>query len=413
MRALPSILITIIMIFALPSVAILQDTVIKISDLPNATQEQLNAYDFCIAKTLGVSVVNPMVDSIGLIAAYHNYRGFGDAYWQPVNGKKMILSGILEAFFIHDDGFYEDEYDWNLRIIPNLDFLHLIYNLPPYKYLQASDEFIDENDHLVQHKVCNLDGNAVPCMYAEVTPDQSFYDNPFFPNRYIIENGNITQFIQPDAAMLFHQICVYGAWVRDSDHQWWPEIHPIEAIWWKKTSEYADTIYIINIQDDSNRFDNKSDYTDRNVAAWTQTPQTTEIKIPFLYNGKYKDHLKLSIEELYANNVVTGEVNGMNDSDDGKNHILKLDRSIYGNSIGINDSDPIIAEVIENYANGSHLQVSFSDKVKKTNGEIIGCIKLLTSYGKRGDDHEGYHCIKVTINKPILKVRENVLELRE
>ena len=254
--------IAVFIITSLSSLDLLQDTYVNFSDLPNVSPEQQYAYDFCINNTLGIKVTNPIQDSIGFIAAYHDYNGLGEAYWQPVNGKKMVLCGILETYFVHDDGYYEDEYDWNLRIIPNQEFLHLIYDLPAYNYLKASDEFTNDNDHLVQHKVCNLNGQAVPCMYAEVTPDQSFYENPFFPNRYIVRNFNNTPqtIVQPDAAMLHKPICVYGAWVRDSDHQWWPEIHPVEAIWWKNSSSAADTVYIINIQDDSNRFDEKGDF---------------------------------------------------------------------------------------------------------------------------------------------------------
>ncbi len=386
------------------------DTLISTADLPTATEQFITEFEFVKNKSLGLTVTNPKNNNIGYEPALNGFTIINDVYWKPINGKKMVLCGTLEEYFVHDES--GDEYDWNLRIIPDPDFEFIINEVR--KVVSFEDE--------IKWKLCNGNNDAVSCLYAEVTPDQTLYENVWFPNRYVNPNfysgvPNQPYYIQPPALMLNQQIGVYGAWVRDSDHGWWPEIHPLEAIWWKSVIPNMETFYVFCIQDDSNRFDTNGDFerndnTPDTWIPWVKPPLTNEIKIPFEYDRKYSDHLKIIITELKDHNVVTGTDETLKDSDDGQFHILKI-KSVAPNrdSFGANEPDNILVEVEERFPDGTHLAVNFTEICKRPNGNIIGYITLTTSYGKIGDDKEGYHLLQVTALKPTQLIRVQEFEV--
>ncbi len=122
--------------------------------------------------------------------------------------------------------------DWNFFVMPNSEFSFLINEALPHK----NETFFMSSSGW--HK--NIEGQYQ--IEAEVTPDQSLYDNIFFPKGITydtINPGTPFQTIvkkksnDPDINLEGKEVCFYGPWVREWFHHNRPEIHPSEMIWWK------------------------------------------------------------------------------------------------------------------------------------------------------------------------------------
>jgi hypothetical protein len=173
--------------------------------------------------------------------------------WSPLGPQKQTLCGKLHHWGIADGGWGDvagdaDEMDWNIFIIPDPPFLFL--------YDDAFDRIRPTGHDKYAWQACN----NVGCLEAEVTPDQKFYANPWFPK-------NRGQSLLEGSDGGYPVICTYGPWVRDIGHGDKPEIHPAELFWWKepiKNIKFGITrelLWLMQIQDDSNRFDETADFS--------------------------------------------------------------------------------------------------------------------------------------------------------
>ena len=381
------------------------DTVINSASIQTCGNAELNKFDFAVQNSMGLIVTDPLNGFITLAVADESHGG----PWRPINGNKKMACGLLYAYNVEDGN--GDEYDWNLNIIPDPAFAGIIQeakifsdsNCSWQKYFIINNQYV----HIQCPKYINgrlLYDNRfteaelrrfqnVEFFQAEVTPDEHFYNNKWFP-----ADGN-----EGRSIVKGKKVGVYGPWVFDCGHGIRPEIHPCEVIWWKNTSQAADTLMILGVQDDANRFDEPDDFSGVSIPTanlWAHPPIKSIYKIPFEFDGRYQDHLVVTIKELESHNVVTRTIPGFGDSDNGSVHILKRKKSIADNSAITNN---IIAEVREDPAAPLNTGVSFVEICKRPNGNIVGYIQIKTAYGKN-NGNEGYQLLRVTINKPVIKL---------
>lgn len=376
----------------------LEDTLVDAAALPPSSNSDVQNWNFSREESFGMTVKNR-----------YNFIGFtkarSSAVWHPMSGRKEVLAGMMQEFFVYD--VIGDEYDWNIRMIPNASFEHLIYGTPP-----------DFGNHTIVPKKCSFNGVEVNCMYVEVTPDESLYENQWFPNRKAnpdrLFNPSAPAFVQPPSPIKGRQVACYGAWVRDNEHDFWAEIHPMEAIWWKNSSTAADTFYVLCLMDDSNRFDRRSEFdgtTDTTWRPWVAPPMVMEIQIPFEYDFKHQDGYTVDIEELKAHNVVTNTVPNSGDSDDNRFHRLRFKSSKSQSVETPGAPSRVLVSVNENFSNDSNLGVSFQEISKRADGSIIGYTRLTTAFGREGDGNEGYHMLRITVKSPrVLATNTSVFE---
>lgn len=194
---------------------------------------------------LGVNVIDTANRKIGPNIAKRTGVGLN---WYPLDRFQHVLIGEIDHY-----GFFDGvgaEADWNIFIKPSADFAFLL------------DDALPNADHDEVHRCQRLSGF---CMEAEVTPDQSFYDNPFFP-----KSG--------PSPLVGHTIGAYGPWVAEEAHGWRPEIHPSQALWWRDRvpGTSGDTTrqeyHLLVVQDDSNRFDRRDDFSGNIVRPWSKPP---------------------------------------------------------------------------------------------------------------------------------------------
>lgn len=386
------------LVLIISSCSLPKDTVINGQTIPACSSDAAAKFDFVKDKMEGLLVNNPTNEDIGYPKAF--YDGWKNYYWVPVNGKKMALCGRYYRFSIYDgqsgiisgNDSHEDEYDWNLTIVPHADFGYIINNV--FAITGTSEDW----------QTAVFDDRTYTAIQAEITPDESLYNNEWFPN--IGHENSTTNVISPT-------IGVYGPWIMDNNHNNRPEIHPCEIIWWRKKLDKKDEYYIFGIQDDSNRYDEAKDFVfDNNFGVgwkpWAVPPITSQFKIPFEYSRQYSDHLVVNIEELKVRNVVTPSVKNSGDSDDGSNHILRFNQVRPQLDPVIKPSN-ILVEVNENISNTANLGIRFVDICKKSNGNIIGYIQIFTAYGKNISGQEGYHVLKVTLDYPKNKIDGGVI----
>lgn len=184
-------------------------------DLPVCKDYQVDSWHRIVTDSLGVAgrdvagvyIRGFPVEKNWLLHPYYNN-------WYPNDVYKQTLCGKLHRFGVYDGGWPEaDEMDWNNFIIPNL----------PYRFIWSDTLIYADSLDPLFWKKC---GNTRECVEAELTPDQRFYENPWFPKTDEIsplENENARG----------PTVCTYGPWIRERIHHGRPEIHPSELIWWK------------------------------------------------------------------------------------------------------------------------------------------------------------------------------------
>ena len=361
-----------------------------VTNPPRSTQEDLEKWNRIVTYMLGVEGFDPISNFINYPPSEKRIVGIpgtgSNNNWVPLSYKKQVCCGKLENFKTYDG--FGDEMDWNFFVLPNDEFSFLITKALPYKkettLMSSSGWHINKKnrDHRrgYEWKKYKLE--------AEVTPDQSLYDNPFFPKKGSKKVGD------PDVVLEGKQMCFYGPWVREWNHHYRPEIHPSEMIWWRLNGGY----YMMLIQDDSNRFDSKDDFDldgllPSNWKPWAEPPLTAQFRVAFEINPSASDlPYKMDVREVLKRFVVTIEDAGASaDSDNGTSHTLVVDNKklLIANELQENDND---------------LGVKFVDITKRADGTIQGYLQITTKVGgpDLGGD-EGYHLIYVSSNIPVKK----------
>lgn len=215
---------------------------------------------------LGVAAIDPLGHEIG-IATVPRLGGS----WNPVDGKKHILVGRVDRYGWYNPDIFTlapDEADFNIFIEPTRPFRYILDRIVD----AASQDDLDDFQPLADGS-----GYAVEC---EITPDEEYYDNRWFPN----SNDR-------PSPMIGRTIGLYGPWVQDMGpaHNGRPEIHPSECIWWRNRSVSAIARFdesaafrCIVLQDDSNRFDRDSNYDGTPGRPWSMSPRRARLTFAIL-----------------------------------------------------------------------------------------------------------------------------------
>jgi hypothetical protein len=279
--------------------------------------------------------------------------------WYPQSVRKTTLCGTLDEFHFYNPWYSGDEADWNNMFLPD----------PPYQYQ------VDEV--AARHTPNSSDwphaSNGRYYVEAEVTPDESYYDNPWFPSTGVL----------PIASPLEgHKLCTYGPWVAEKVHSYKPEIHPSEQYWWRSEASG----YLLAVQDDSNRFDRRSNYDFDGDAtpswwrAWSAVPRTATFDIAFSLSTLLGAATITITEDAVRENVLNDPV----DADDGTIHAFEY-------------NGRVLLRVVEGGFSDSHLKVEFVQYCRDSNDlEIRGYVRLTTKFGSDDRGGEGYHLLRFT-----------------
>lgn len=335
------------------------------SELEACSPVQLAEWNDTVDNTLGINGRDPVGADIASFPA----ERFGSVInnWYPLHPIKQTLCGTLHHFNVYDGT--GDEMDWNNFIIPTGEFAFLIEDALPFK--GGSGTWCqDDNWH-----DCSGTDN---CMEGEITPDQTFYENPWFPKSV-------------GASLLEGQtICTYGPWVRECVHGHRPEIHPTEILWWKEALGNNTLFWIMVQQDDSNRFDSEDDFDIEGSKPpgwrpWGTAPLREEVRVAFEVDpsGPVVDVI---VGESFARNVVTKfDLDVSVDADNGTEHAIELDGEV-------------ILKATELQPNDNDLGVLFTDLCRRPNGRLQGYVSINTRVGADNSGGEGYHILFVTLS---------------
>jgi hypothetical protein len=233
------------------SAAVAADFTLTSNTCPVCSTAQQQRFEFVIANQLGVAGRDPDGEYIGIWNA---------GRWEPQATYKQAMCGRLADFSFYDPWTSGDEADWNEYIVPSAPFQHLIDE----PRVRNGGDTEDWNHERV---IVNGQPQDRLAVEAEITPDEHFYENPWVSAS------------SKDSALVGSDLCTYGPWVIDTGHNNRPEIHPSELHWWRAGS----FTYMLNMQDDSNRFDNRDDYDlglePDSWREWSQFPRTGEFSV--------------------------------------------------------------------------------------------------------------------------------------
>jgi hypothetical protein len=332
-----------------------EDTLVQLNTLPACTSEAGDVATFVAQHQFGISVEN---------LHHHNIFRYDSkkAPWRPITGYRATVCGRLENYYISDGHDDQDEYDWNIDVVPD----------PPFSPSMGAE-----------------------AIEGEVTPATTLRTNPYFPPK-----GR-----ERESPRIGKAICLYGPWVRDLGNDAHREIHPSEAIWWQNTEGKNLDLQLIFLQDAAiHRFTENADYDfdeDHDGtndyyagwAPWVQYPQTERVDVPFEYDPKTAVYRVITIGETQSSSVVTALDPELADSDNGNVHKLKAKSRFDFMSYF---SQTTIVEVHEGASAGPNVGVQFSGLCTATGGVVRGNVRVLTALGHVNTRAAGYQVLRFT-----------------
>lgn len=284
-----------------------------------------------------------------------------DLTYRPYGDTKRALCGRVDRYGFHD-ATWSDEADWNIYMIPNSPFSTLL----------------TDPIGLGAREIHDCAGSNNNCLEAEITPDESFYVNPWFP-----KSGS--------SSMVGRQICVYGPWVADHNHGKRPEIHPSEVLWWRDNLSNHELYTVLMVQEDSNRFDRftrgewyykTGPYPHPDWRPWTQVPRKLEIRFPFEV-GPGSPAFRYDLIPFTRRHVTTSSNPALAaDADDGASHGLEMNGQV---KIGVEELQGLDED----------LGVTFVDLCR--NGSILrGYVRIAAQISVNDSGKEGVLVLAVT-----------------
>jgi hypothetical protein len=344
--------------------------VLTSSNTPKITAAQATDLKHTTEHQLGVSGRDPLGHKIGPNVAYRSGAGMN---WYPLDIYKQTLCGTLHRFEFWDGAGAEA--DWNNFIIPSASHAYILEDARPV----ATPDQIQS---------CGSPGN---CLEAEVTPDERFYENPWFTRSTL------------QSVVTGKPLCTYGPWVYEEAHGNRPEIHPSELYWWTDTpSPDETTYYLLILQDDSNRFDRTDNYTGSIVRPWSKNPRTGEFRVAFRVTvgggiAGTNSRIRFNIDELARLNVVTKDSStARQDAGPGRNHTISFNGRVVvtANELQSNDND--IGVRFENLVQGGGGPLD-GPLLNYLHGYMI----ITTKVGIDDRGNEGLHLIRVRARKSV------------
>jgi hypothetical protein len=339
------------------------DAVVLTTDTcPICTEEQISAWRHVVLNQLGVDGIDVDGHWIGGFPNDSKRFLFGFDNWFPFSVEKRVLCGQLHHFNFYDPWTSGDEADWNNFIIPTPAFASLLEDAKIYTVTS-------------EWHSCDGDFN---CMEAEITPDQTYYENLFNSKR------------RGESNFEGQTVCTYGPWVREWSHDNRPEIHPSELYWFR--NRLADGTFqytLMQLQDDSNRFDREDNYdfhsqiVPPNWRAWSQVPRTNRFRIAFELDPSAPART-FRIRQNAARSVVEK----WNDQTPGSSHDLQYNGQVV---LRVEELLPIEAQ----------LGVAFGTVCRnEENTRLQGYIALIATVGFDDRGGEGYQTLQVGVDEP-------------
>ena len=217
-------------------------------------------WDHARADQLGVIAWDPRGHKIGL-----NRR---EIFVPMDRYKQTIVGRMVDYNFFDGDG---DEADWCMLIDPS----------PSYRFVL--DDVVQVMTALEKVFLQKVGSKVV--VECEITPDENFYNNGYFS-----KTDHVSQNIGKTLGL-------YGPWVRDGGHGGRPEIHPAEIIWWRDTAattKLPKWTFLV-VQDDSNRFDRKSDFSGTIGYPWSGAPRRAAFAVALELKSGFAHKYRLSV----------------------------------------------------------------------------------------------------------------------
>jgi len=348
------------------------DKRIDTSKLPAPDGDYMKEFERIIQEQFGIKITNLSGHRIGCSKAL-------PAPWRPVTGFRETLRGTLkkyEAATGHAFGLYQGsdgiwymqgEYDWCLYIKP----------APSYKEKFPADE-----------------------IQGEVTPGENFRDTQWFPLK---GTGR-------PSALLDYDICIYGTYVVDEGNDDWREIHPIDAIWWRRRPPGDNQVRVILLQDAAKGRFRKGGMFAKDPCdddfpewkPWIEYPQLDEIRIPFTYDPADKKYWHIAVEVNKAMDITTHLQTEWQDSDSGAQHqLLQAGRFANADVLG---QVPVLVRVTEEVGfDNRYIAVQFTDLTRDAGGVIRGYVQLVAALGDKLNIHEGVMVLTLTFNQEVNK----------
>lgn len=341
-----------------------RDFVLDSSSDSYCSSETVDRWVSVVEQMEAVEAVDPELAKIGPPAAYKQgiLKPLLGKNWYPADYFRQTLCGTL-----HEFGVYAGlgaEFDWNLFIIPDPAFEYVLEDLKPIAKL---DDIKD----------CEGDAD---CVEAEVTPHETFRDNPWFSST------------DESAVREGRKVCTYGPWVWEEAHGNRPEIHPSEVIWWRDRGK-GDARYLLLVQDASRRFHTEGGFSVRQPPPdwwkpWSHVPRDAAFSLTFEAPLDSGPPVELAVEELASGQVATSQDSAARrDADDGKRHRVVL------------DGKPLLI-VHETQTRDDDIGVTFDRVcVDSSANRILGYLVVRTRVGRVDPDgnepHEGHHVLRV------------------
>jgi hypothetical protein len=345
------------------------DKRIDISKLPKPDGDYMREFERILQEQFGIKITNLSGHRIGCSKAL-------PGPWLPKTEFRETLRGRLtkyEVKTVHAEELYkgsngiwymQEEYDWNLHIEP-------------------------AESHREKFPVDKIVG--------EVTPGENFHDTWWFPLK---GTGRPSR-------LLDYDICIYGPYVIDEGDDDNLEIHPIDAIWWRRRGEDNNQVRVILLQDAAKgRFREEGMFRKRPCdddfpgwKPWIEYPQLEEIRIPFTYDPEDKKYWHIAVEVNTAMDITTHLQTDWRDSDDGAQHQLLQAGSANADVLG---QLPILVRVTEESGfDNQHIAVQFTDLTRDAQGIIRGYVQLVAALGDKLNKHEGVMVLTLTFNQEV------------
>lgn len=334
-------------------------TNIQPGQLPKATTTDMYHFEHLRRSQNGISGA---YDSDLYLGSAINSNGrvlFGKKWflwsYQPETfcGKMATFGGRKEKLFaLLERG---REMDWVLRMEPGIGFEHLIAH--------------------TYHK--NL-------LSAEVTPDQSLMENPWFD----LDNKQ--------SSLLDQYTCACGDYAQDKEHsKYGPkmEIHPAHMVWWTDSSVVNTTTYqMMAIQDNSNRFTRgyfrpgMGHDLKKKVKSWVVSPLEAKFRIAFLLPppSNTTAPINVTLKSQYQRGVNALE----NTSSQFTSDVLQI------------QGKTLIK--VEKKDSPQNIAVRFTDLLIREDGSIQGFIELTTSIGQAGK-YGNYHVFSASTDHSLIQ----------
>ncbi|MGQ0816101.1 MAG: hypothetical protein ACT4O1_16850, partial [Gemmatimonadota bacterium] len=289
--------------------------------------------------------------------------------WYPITGQKETMCGTMARFKWFSMG---REQDWNIFLVPVSSPFTDLFN--DVKLLARKNPFgRKELWHCPPGNTTPIEGAETEdsnCFEAEVTPPIGLWTLPPF-------NYDDAHNLPGGSTLVNNSVCVYGPLVTEEAHGDRPEIHPVNAVWWKSQA----TSWMLNLQDNSERFESKKRFRqvkglpgipdDPGFEPWSGPRQQTTFRVPFEADPQQPQTLNIINDPEFTE--------GVDSPGDGTTYTVRFNAA------------PVLTV---NEANGDHIRIQVDDACYD---DSVNKVKGILSLTSTLDDLEGrgYHLISI------------------